>query len=183
MKTKNYEQNNKNKFYFSNKEIALISTFLVMLLIGECVWFAGPIIGIVFHGIVWGIILTIAAIIINKKYTILALGVAYTLIDFTSASMYGGTLSALNTLVGVLILEYFLQITKDYGSNLKIDLVGIILFALVSRSVYVIIMTCVYGMNIPFYLAIFSFILPHLFTFPIGTLIGYKMSNRIKNVI
>ena len=42
MKTKNYEQNNKNKFYFSNKEIALISTFLVMLLIGECVWFAGP---------------------------------------------------------------------------------------------------------------------------------------------
>lgn len=183
MKTQNYKKNNKNKLYFTNKEIALISTFLVMLLIGECVWFAGPIIGSVFHGIVWGIILTIAAIIINKKYTILVLGIVYTLIDFTSASMYGGTLSALNTLAGVLILEYFLQITKDYGSNLKMDLLGIILFALVSRTVYVLIVTLIYGMNIPFYLAISYFILPHLFTFPIGSWLGYKMGNRIKNAI
>ena len=28
----------------------LISTFLVMLLIGGCVWFAGPVIGIIFYG-------------------------------------------------------------------------------------------------------------------------------------
>lgn len=174
---------NKSNFYFSNKEIALISIFLVMLLIGGCVWFAGPIIGIVFHGIVWGIILTIAAIVVNKKYTILVLGVVYTLIDFISASMYGGTLSALNTLAGVLILEYFLQLSKDYASNFKIDLIGMILFALVTRTVYVFIVTFVYGMNIPFFLAISYFIAPHLVTFPIGCWLGYEMSNRIKNTI
>ena len=75
------DNQNRNKFYFNNKETALISTFLVMLLIGGCVWFAGPVIGIIFYGIVWGIILTIAAIVVNKKYTILVLGVVYTLID------------------------------------------------------------------------------------------------------
>lgn len=177
------DNQNRNKFYFNNKETALISTFLVMLLIGGCIWFAGPVIGIIFYGIVWGIILTIAAIVVNKKYTILVLGVVYTLIDFTSASMYGGTLSAINTLAGVLILEFFLQLSKDYASDLKINLIGMILFALVARTVYVLIVTLVYGMNIPFYLAISYFILPHLVTFPVGSWIGYKMGNRIKSAI
>ena len=175
--------NKKSKLYFSNKEIALVSTFLVMLLIGGCVWFAGPIIGISLYGIIWGIILITAAIIIGKKYTILALGIVYTLIDFTSASMYGGTLSALNTIAGVLVLEFFLILSEDYGLNLKLDLLGLVLLALVSRTVYVIIITWVYGMALPFYFALVYYILPHLITFPIGGFIGYKMGKRIKNTV
>jgi len=97
--------------------------------------------------------------------------------------MYGGTLTALNTLAGALVLEALLQMASPYASKLKLDLVGIFLFGLVSRTVYVSIIVFVYGMTIPLWLAVGYYILPHLITFPIGGYLGFKIGNKVKNVV
>ncbi|OPY23608.1 MAG: hypothetical protein A4E27_01450 [Methanobacterium sp. PtaU1.Bin242] len=173
----------KSRFYFTNREIALIAAFFALMIMAGFIWFAGPLLGIALHGILWGIILITAAIVIGKKYTILTLGVIYTLIDFSSANMYGGTLTALNTLAGAIVLEAILQMASPYASKLKLDLIGIFLFGLVSRTVYVFVIVFVYGMTLPLWLAAGYYILPHLITFPIGGYLGFKMGNKVKNVI
>lgn len=173
----------RNRFYFTNKEIVMIAAFFALMILSGLIWFAGPALGILLHGILWGIILITAAIVIGKKYTILTLGVIYTLIDFSSANMYGGTLSALNTVAGALVLEAVLQMTIPYASRLKLDLLGIFLFGLVSRTVYVLIIVFVYGLTLPIWLAVGYYILPHLITFPIGGYLGFKMGNKMKNVM
>lgn len=53
----------------------MIAVFFALLIMSGFVWFAGPALGISLHGILWGIILITAAIVIRKKYTILTLGV------------------------------------------------------------------------------------------------------------
>lgn len=172
----------KNRFYFTNKDIAMLAAFLVLLFITQFIWFAGPVAGTIFQGILWGIVLITAALVLGKKYTILTLGVIYTLIDFSSANMYGGTLAALNTLAGAIVLEAVLQITWPYASDLKLDLVGIFLFGLVSRTVYASILIYIYGMTLPLWV-IMGLIIPHLITFPIGGYLGYKMGKNVKKVL
>ncbi len=170
-------------FDFTKRDIVMMAAFLALLMMSGFVWFAGPLMGMTLHGILWGILLICAAIVIRKKYTILTLGIIYTLIDFFSANMYGGTLSALNTLAGAIVLETVLQMSTPYASKLKLDLIGIFLFALVSRTVYVFIIVFVYGMTLPLWMAIGSYILPHLITFPIGGYLGFKIGNKVKNVM
>lgn len=58
---------NKNKFYFSNKEIALLAAFFVLLLADNFIWTLGSMVGNVIYGLVEGIILIVAAIVIGKK--------------------------------------------------------------------------------------------------------------------
>jgi hypothetical protein len=181
--TENTIKKQKNRFYFTNKEIVMIAAFFALMILSGFIWFAGPVLGITLHGILWGIILITAAIVIRKKYTILTLGVIYTLIDFSSANMYGRTLTAINTLVGAIALEAVLQMASPYASKLKLDLVGIFLFGLVSRTVYVFIIVFVYGMTFPLGLAVGYYILPHRITFPIGGYLGFKMGNKVKNVM
>lgn len=173
----------KTRFYFTNREIVMIAAFFALMIMSGFVWFAGPAVGIPLHGILWGIILIAAAIVIGKKYTILTIGVIYTLIDFSSANMYGGTLTALNTLAGAVVLEAILQMASPYASKLKLNLIGIFLFGLVSRAVYISIIVFVYGMTIPLWLAVGYYILPHLITFPIGGYLGFKIGNKVKNVV
>ena len=73
------DNKNKSKFYFNNKEIALLAAFFVLLLADNFIWALGPMVGNVVYGVVEGIILIVASIVIGKKYTMITLGFVRTL--------------------------------------------------------------------------------------------------------
>lgn len=170
------------KFDFTKRDIVMMAAFLALMVLSGFLWLAGIVVGAIFHGILWGIILVTAAIVIGKKYTILILGLIYTIINVSLANMYGGALAGLNTFAGALVLELIIQMASPYASDLKLDLIGIFLFGLVSRTTYALIIIYIYGMVLPLW-AIIGLILPHLITFPIGGYLGYKIGNKVKNVI
>ncbi len=93
------------KFDFNKRDIVMMAAFLALMVLSGFLWLAGIVVGAIFHGILWGIILVTAAIVIGKKYTILILGLIYTIINVSLANMYGGALAGLNTFAGALVLR------------------------------------------------------------------------------
>ncbi|BDZ68086.1 hypothetical protein [Methanobacterium ferruginis] len=170
------------RFDFSKRDIVMMAAFLALMFLVGMIWLAGTVVGTLFHGILFGMVLIAAAVVIGKRYTILALGLVYTLIDFSSAHMYGGTLTALNTLAGAVVLELVLRSTPEYAMNLKLDVIGSTLYGFVSRVVYVAIMVLVYGLYLPLW-TIAALIVPHIITFAIGGYLGYKLGGKAKNVL
>jgi hypothetical protein len=172
----------KTRFYFTNKEIVMIAAFFALMMFSEIIWVGGLLIGNIFYGIVEGIIVITAALVIGKKYTILTLGIVKTIVEFSLANMYGGTLVALSYLAAAIVLEIIFQVSGSYGNNLKIDVIGATVYGTVLRVTGVSITVFFYGMTLPLWLIIILVILP-IIPFTIGGFLGYKLGERVKNVV
>jgi len=103
----------KNKFYFNNREIVMLAAFLALLLATNLIWITGYVVGNVIYGIVEGLLMITAAIVIGKKYTVLTLGVARTIAEILIAGAFVGSLTAFTFLINAIVLEAILQSSKN----------------------------------------------------------------------
>lgn len=171
----------KNRFYFTNREITMLAVFIALLFVVDVVWVA-PFLAIFIYGIFYGMVLIIAARVMGKKGTILIIGIVTTVINLAFAHMYGGTLVAFAYLTGAISLEGVLRLSKPYGENRNMAVAGALAYGIVSRSTAIATMVFVYGMILPSWLTIGAIVL-FAITFPIGGLLGYKIGKKVKNVV
>ena len=167
---------------FTTHDITMIAVFFALMQVVEIIWIPGPIIGHLAYGILFGIVLITAAIVIGKKYTILTLGILNTILNLFFAHMYGGTLAAFSYLTAAIALEGILQISKPYAGNQKINIIGATLYGFVSRVTFVIILVFVYGWVLPSWIIIGT-IVSFTIEFGIGGYLGHRFGNKIKNVV
>ena len=172
----------KNKFYFNNREIAMLAAFLALLLATNLIWITGHVVGNVIYGIVEGLLMITAAIVIGKKYTVLTLGVARTIAEILIAGAFVGSLTAFTFLINAIVLEAILQSSKPYAGSLKINVAGTAVYGLVTRIVFIGISVVFYGMVLPTWLLAFMIIVP-VITFAIGGFLGDRIGNRVKTAI
>ncbi|MEN4006704.1 MAG: hypothetical protein PQ975_12420 [Methanobacterium sp.] len=172
----------KNRFYFTNQEIAKLAAFFALWMVFEVVWLAGPIVGNLVYGIFAGIVLISAARVVGKKYTILTLGIVKTIGELFFAHMYGGTLAALSFLAAAIVLEMILRLSSPYGDNLKINVLGAAISGFAGSLAFVFIIVWIYGMVLPQWIIIARILVP-IIPYTIGGFLGYKIGNRVKNVV
>lgn len=170
------ENKNKNMFYFNNKEIALLGAFLILILACNFIWVLGYIGGNIFYGVVVGTIFTVAAIVIDKKYTILTLGIVATLIDLMMGS---GFFMVIPTLIGAICFEAILLTSKPYAGSMKFNVIGAATFGILSRISFLGINIAFFDMVLPDWMFAFMLFVP-IFSFALGGLIGTSMGQRIK---
>lgn len=91
-------------------------------------------------------------------------------------------MAALAYLTGAIILESVLQLSKPYGGNRTISIVGAFAYGAVSRVTYVAIIVLVYGMALPIW-AVISLICVPLIPYAIGGLLGYQIGIKVKNTL
>lgn len=178
----NIEEEIKKRLYFSNKEIALLASFFVLMLADNFVWTLGPMIGNVVYGLVDGLLLIIAAIVIGRRYTILTLGVVRTLAEFIIAGAFVGSLTAFSYVICAIALEAILLTSKPYAENLKVNVIGTGVYGLLSRITFLAISMKFYGMVLPGWLLAFMLIVP-LISFAVGGLIGTRLGKRVKTIL
>ncbi|MDI9614587.1 hypothetical protein [Methanothermobacter sp.] len=169
-------------FHFTNREIAMLAAFSVLLLSVDLIWILGPILGNIIYGIIDGIILITAAIVIGRRYTVLNLGIIRTIVEIFIAGAFVGTLTAFDYLVSALVLETILQFSTPYAANLRINVLGMTLYGLVTRLMFITISVFIYGMILPLWLMLFMIIVP-VITYAIGGFIGHGVGNRVKNTV
>jgi len=172
----------RKKFYFTNRDVVMLAAFSALLLGTDFVWILGPFVGNMIYGVIEGILLITAAIIINKRYTVLTLGIVRTTVEIFVASAFVGTLTAFDFLASALVLEAVLQLYGPYASSLRINVLGMILYGLVTRTMFISISVFVYGMVLPGWLLAFMMIVP-LITYAIGGFLGHKIGKRVKYVV
>lgn len=173
---------NRNKFYFSNKEITLLAAFFVLLLADNFIWTLGPMVGNVIYGVVEGVILIVAAIVVGKKYTMVTLGFVRTLAEFIIVGAFVGSLTAFSYIICAIILEVILLTSDSYGESLKTNIIGTAFYGIVSRIVFLGISMIFYGMVLPNSLLAFMVIVPTI-SFTIGGLIGTSFGKRVKTIL
>lgn len=176
------DNKNKSKFYFSNKEIALLAAFFVLLLADNFIWALGPMVGNVVYGVVEGIILIVASIVIGKKYTMITLGFVRTLAEFIIAGAFVGSLTAFSYIICAVFLEVILMTYNPYGESLKINVIGSAVYGIISRIVFLGVSMTFYGMVLPNSLLAFMVIVPTI-SFAIGGFIGTSFGKRVKKVL
>jgi len=172
----------KNRFYFNNREIVMLAAFSALLLSTNLIWILGYVVGNVIYGIVEGILLITAAVVIGKKYTVLTLGIVRTIAEIFIAGAFVGSLTAFGFLASAAALEAVLQLYKPYAASLKINVAGMALYGLVARIVFITVSVFVYGMVLPNWLLAFMIIVP-VVTFAIGGFLGHNIGNRAKNAV
>jgi hypothetical protein len=170
------------KFDFTKRDIVMMAAFLALLFVAEVVWVLGMVIGNIVYPIVFGAILIITATVIGKKYSILIIGIVLTIINLSTAHLYGGTLAALAYLTGAIALEGVLQLSKPYGGNRTISIVGAFAYGVVSRLTYVGVIVLIYGMVLPIW-AIVALIAVPLIPYAIGGLLGYQIGVKVKGTV
>ncbi len=151
-------------------------------MVAEVIWVLGTVVGIIIYPIVFGTILIVSAVVIGKKYSILIIGTVLTIINLSTAHMYGGTLAALAYLAGAIALEGVLQLSKPYGANRVISVAGAFAYGLVARLTYVVVIVLIYGMVLPMW-AIIGLIGVPLISYSIGGLLGYQIGIKVKNIL
>ena len=176
------QNSQKNKFYFNNREIAMLAAFLALLLSTNLIWITGYVVGNVIYGIVEGLLMITAAIVIGKKYTVLTLGVARTIAEILIAGAFVGSLTAFTFLMNALVLEAILQLSKPYAGSLKINVAGTAVYGLVTRIVFIGISVVFYGMVLPNWLLTFMIVVT-VITFAMGRFLGDRIGNRVKSAI
>lgn len=170
------------KFSFTKRDIVMMAAFLALLFVAEVVWVLGTVIGNIIYPIVFGAILIIAANVIGKKYSILIIGIVLTIINTSTAHLYGGTLAALAYLTGAIALEGVLQLSKPYGGNRIISVAGAFAYGVVSRLTYVGVIVLIYGMTMPLW-AMVALIAVPLIPYAIGGLLGYQIGVKVKGTL
>ncbi|OPY23610.1 MAG: hypothetical protein A4E27_01452 [Methanobacterium sp. PtaU1.Bin242] len=170
------------KFDFTKRDIAMMAAFLALMMVAEAIWILGSVFAPFGIGIYYGAVLIIAAIVIGKRYTILTLGIAKTIIMLLIPDTYGGSLAAICYLIGAIVLESALYLSEPYAENLKTDLLGILGYGIIYWGVYAAILTMVYGMALPQWAIIIGFVV-YPGSFLLGGFLGYKLGNKVKNVI
>jgi len=170
------------KFSFTKRDIVMMAAFLALLFVAEVVWVLGTVIGNIIYPIVFGAILIIAANVIGKKYSILIIGIVLTIINTSTAHLYGGTLAALAYLTGAIALEGVLQLSKPYGGNRIISVAGAFAYGVVSRLTYVGVIVLIYGMTMPLW-AMVALIAVPLIPYAIGGLLGYQIGVKVKGTV
>lgn len=68
----------------------MMAAFLALMMVAEAIWILGSVFSPFGIGIYYGAVLIIAAIVIGKRYTILTLGIAKTIIMLLIPDNYGG---------------------------------------------------------------------------------------------
>lgn len=63
-----------------NVTLVMMAAFLALMMVAEAIWILGSVFSPFGIGIYYGAVLIIAAIVIGKRYTILTLGIAKTII-------------------------------------------------------------------------------------------------------
>ncbi len=170
----------KARFYFTNREIAMIAVFIALLFVVDMVWIV-PYFAIFIYGIFYGMVLIIAARVIGKNNTIFLIGIVNTVINLAFAQMYGGTLVAFAYLAGAIGLEGVLRLSKPYGTNRNMAVIGALAYGLVSRATAIAIMVFLYNLTLPSWLTIGAIVL-FAITFPIGGFIGFRIGGRVKKL-
>lgn len=132
--------------------------------------------GNIFYGAVLGTILTVAAIVIDKKYTILTLGIVATLIDFMMGS---GFFMVIPTFISAIGFEAVLLTSEPYAGSMKINIIGAATFGILSRISFSGFNMVFFGMVLPDWMFAFMLFVPIL-SFALGGLIGTSMGKRIK---
>lgn len=170
------------KFDFTKRDIVMMAAFLALLIVVEVLWVLGQVVGSLIYPAVFGAILITASTVIGKKYSILIIGIVLTIINTSSAHLYGGTLAALAYLTGAIALEGVLQLSKTYGENRIVAVVGAFAYGIVSRLTYVGVIVLVYGMVLPAW-AIVALIFVPLVPYAIGGFLGYQIGLKVKNTL
>ena len=128
-----------------------------------------------------GILIVTAAIVINKKLTLLIIGAINTLINIPFAYLYGGPLAALSYLIWYGILELFIYFSEPYGENHVLNIIAMGVAVLIERLYMVLIMFTI-GLYFPIELIIIGIILMVIFSM-IGAHLGYNFGIKVRSTI
>ncbi|MGQ4876370.1 MAG: hypothetical protein ACP6IY_20090 [Promethearchaeia archaeon] len=117
------------KARFTAHDIPLLAALIAILFVIEFVWVfrtSGYLIFLVqgVYVLMIGIIIVTAAIVINKKFTLLIMGAIHTLINLPFAHLYGEPLAALSYLIWYGILELFIYLSEPYGENHVLNIIA-----------------------------------------------------------
>lgn len=171
---------------FTTRNIPLLAAFIAILNVVEFVWAfrtSGYLILIVqvIYAIMTGILIITAAIVINKKLTLLVIGVINTIINIPFAYLYGGILAAFSYLIWYGILELFIYSSKPYGENRMLNVIAMGVAVLIER-LYMVLIMFITGLYFPIELIVIGIILMIIFSM-IGAYVGYNFGLKVRSTI
>ena len=171
---------------FTTRDIPLLAAFIAILNVIEFIWAfrtSGYLILLVqgIYAIMTGIIIITAAIVINKKFTLLIIGAINTLINIPFAYLWGGPLAALSYLVWYGILELFIYFSEPYGENRFLNIIAMGVAVLIER-LYMVLIMFITGLYFPIELIVIGIILMIIFSM-VGAYIGYNFGLKVRTTI
>lgn len=171
---------------FTTRDIPLLAAFIAILFVIEFIWAfrtAGYLILVIqgIYALMTGILIVTAAIVINKKLTLLIIGAINTLINIPFAYLYGGPLAALSYLIWYGILELFIYFSDPYGENHVLNIIAMGVAVLIER-LYMVLIMFITGLYFPIELLIISIIVTVIFSM-IGAHLGYNFGLKVRSTI
>ncbi len=162
----------------------MLAVFIALLQLAGLIWLIRELIYVVLgvHAVLWGLLLTTAAHVVGKRYTILAIGIINTIIGVFIAPAFGGPLAALCYLTPAVVLETVLYFSAVYGADPKVDAVGCALYGFVERITLYGVLIFIYGYYLPDWL-VWPAILICTGLFPVGSYLGYRLGKKVKVVV
>lgn len=171
---------------FTTRDIPVLAAFIAILNVVEFVWafrtsgyFILIVLGI--YAIMTGMLIITAAIVINKRLTLLIIGTINTLINLPFAYLYGGPLAAFSYFIWYGILEFFLYFSEPYGENHRVNVIAMGIAMGIER-LYMFFIMFITGLYFPIELIIIGIIITVIFSM-VGAHIGYDFGFKIRSTI